>query len=249
MGKRVCVFCGSDGKMSREHVWPDWFNDLIIKDTGRSDFVFSGIGNPRSATKGVQLTVKQVCVTCNTGWMNGTEQQAQPLLEPMITTKGQRNISLARQQQTTIATWATLRSMMFCLARPRVASPIPDEEFKRFYAQQHANTNGMTAVWIGAYVGTRYGAKGCVVSLGPDESELNEGRRVTGYWATMMMFRLVIQVMYSFNPADSFAIGPRHDGWLRIWPIENDMESWPHANLCFGDGIVDSLFDPSLHLG
>ena len=79
---KACIFCGSStNKITREHIVADWISDL-----------FSGYGR---ATAGIisrdrsmqqyqaalfQQTTRQVCTSCNSGWMSQLERGVSPPL-------------------------------------------------------------------------------------------------------------------------------------------------------------------------
>lgn len=62
------------------------------------------------ATQVASHKLRAVCESCNGGWMSDLEGSVRPLIEPTI--QGY-SASFTPDQQITIATWATLKSMVF----------------------------------------------------------------------------------------------------------------------------------------
>lgn len=112
---RACIFCGSVGSLTREHVIPRWvcavLDDLepddIPRDWGQHYTAGGFVGKERDRQYGVTeptVIVRAVCEACNAGWLAGLEGRVKPVLEPMI-----RGVSttLDAAQQVDIATWAS----------------------------------------------------------------------------------------------------------------------------------------------
>lgn len=232
--RRACVFCGRQD-LSKEHVWPTWFGKAM-RDAGPVSV--SGLGRDRTAPDPAALTVRRVCISCNTGWMRELEDAAQPILLPLLAATGGRH-ELDRQGQRTLATWSVLKAMMLNLASPN-GSVVPASEYERFRAQQRPS-GGVTCVWIGAYKGSRLAARG-TVKLGvfadsPDHQEPD------GYLATMNLYRFVVQVFDCFANG-RFSVSLDRRGMLRIWPPKDDLVLWPPDGLAFNDHELSLLDVP-----
>jgi hypothetical protein len=118
----ICVFCGASGanvKITREHTFSDWINQVLTPDVVGPDITYersimhgpqAGTVNAWPAAEITGHTLRAVCKSCNNGWMSQLEAQARPLIEPMI--KGY-NASLTTEQQITIATWAAMKAAVF----------------------------------------------------------------------------------------------------------------------------------------
>ena len=82
---RVCVFCRRPGqKMSKEHLWPEWVLNLLPGGFANRNVTYkmddSHLGRIREIQLPLfQLTVKDVCEDCNTGWMHQLEDATRPL--------------------------------------------------------------------------------------------------------------------------------------------------------------------------
>ena len=101
---RACIFCGSSGKLSGEHIFPDWlskmFDDQIV---GINEV--RGDNLARDWVKSIfQDKLKKVCETCNSGWMSTIENDAKNLLVPLIFTHNQ--LTLNKKDQRLLSFWA-----------------------------------------------------------------------------------------------------------------------------------------------
>lgn len=99
--RRECVFCQSDRKFTREHVWPQWlrqypayealkadksadalpraeFPEMTLDDSGR---IIDRVVERGNAPLLPDVTVK-VCATCNSEWLGQLEDAAKRILDP-----------------------------------------------------------------------------------------------------------------------------------------------------------------------
>jgi hypothetical protein len=88
MAKRRCIFCGSDGPLTNEHIFGEWFAKLInIKEVKPASLTHHTPGNPREvdfeALPG-SAKAKVVCGPCNNEWMSRLEQSAAEVLTPLL---------------------------------------------------------------------------------------------------------------------------------------------------------------------
>jgi hypothetical protein len=103
-----CIFCGSDQKLSREHVFLRWLRTLF-RDLGDADYIrrlVTHTSDDRHERPGkpFDVVVRDVGETCNNGWMSTLEQHAQAIMAPMVC---DRPLVLAAPEQFTVAVWAT----------------------------------------------------------------------------------------------------------------------------------------------
>jgi hypothetical protein len=90
-----CIFCGSRKDLSREHVVPDWLRHILPRIA--DSHIHRGV-RLAYATDGIKVTLiykehqgnfanrqkRNVCKLCNEGWMSILQQQAIPVLTPLI---------------------------------------------------------------------------------------------------------------------------------------------------------------------
>jgi hypothetical protein len=85
-----CAFCDTPlnkDNRSKEHILPQWLLDFLeIREEIIQPTHFSNIGEiitKRHHTLG-GLLAGQICSLCNNGWMSQLEQEAMPILKPLI---------------------------------------------------------------------------------------------------------------------------------------------------------------------
>jgi hypothetical protein len=71
----VCVFCGFTGKLTNEHVWPDWLARFVIEETRAPWVKVNNQGIERIWDAPMfHLKVRRVCAECNNGWMDEADK-------------------------------------------------------------------------------------------------------------------------------------------------------------------------------
>src|SRR4051794_11471516 len=75
MAPKTCVFCGSGGKLTGEHVFGDWLSRIglstesVLQAAGPLNRSLRRMG----VTRPFGWTVRDVCGPCNNGWMSRLE--------------------------------------------------------------------------------------------------------------------------------------------------------------------------------
>ncbi len=129
------MFCGrNDIKITKEHVFPDWLNQLFdssIKGINES-VTLDGRVVYRYESKLFSRTINDVCETCNSGWMSNLENEVKPILTKMLRSK---NIVLDKVKQRRLATWAykTMLVMNYQNPPPPEQQIIPESAYSDFY--------------------------------------------------------------------------------------------------------------------
>lgn len=136
---RLCIFCGSNAN-SKEHIWPTWLHHLLppVSDKVRHNKEVHNF-TPKTGIRisgamgrqGDQRTVKvrAVCDICNNGWMNRIEQQARPILTPLITGKP---MTLEPPAIVVLARWFALKVIVAEHDAPNMTlTPLVDRELFR----------------------------------------------------------------------------------------------------------------------
>jgi hypothetical protein len=112
-GGRRCIFCESEGPLTREDVIPRWVADILNdmepgdpEPEWRLHYTAGGLveRDRQHPTGDPTVIVRTVCERCNNGWMSELEERVKPIMEPMI--RGQR-VTLDVEQQLDVATWAS----------------------------------------------------------------------------------------------------------------------------------------------
>jgi hypothetical protein len=149
---RRCVFCGVEGKLTKEHVVPRWFTDLLdIPKTFKFVHEHQDDGAERRVRTGssIDIQAKAVCGRCNSGWMSDLERAAMPLLIPMLSGEA---TTLDRPAMDTIAFWVTKTAVMSGLASPLQRPALHPRVMQLMY--QRRVPPPQTGVWLGLYLGS-----------------------------------------------------------------------------------------------
>jgi len=144
------VFCGATGSLSTEHVIPKWLRkELGIAEPVRE---FSGttyIG----AAQTLAVVFHEVCVSCNSGWMETLEAATRPVLGPLLlgAAPGTTHV-LDPGEQAILATWAVKTALLLALSKFRGQAhgwiPATTLRWLRQHHQARMPPPG-TRVWFG----------------------------------------------------------------------------------------------------
>lgn len=136
----VCPFCDSRARLTREHVWPEWYS----RELKARGIVLTGdiVSNNK-----IDITVP-VCAECNNTWMSVLENDAKDLLLKMTdaATGTRRAIALSQLDQRRLAAWALKTAYLIDAYR----EPIVPRGFLYELALQRV-PNQCTAVWVAGY--------------------------------------------------------------------------------------------------
>ena len=134
---KKCVFCGGS-RMSKEHIWSDWMG--IHFHNQKEHFHFLTNIQLNSGDRTILLTplidrrsgplhkrkIRNVCQTCNNGWMSRIVERAKPWVEPAILGK---HVEFNSASQSAFASWAALTVVMAEYTDPaNMGVPASDRE-------------------------------------------------------------------------------------------------------------------------
>lgn len=114
---KPCIFCGSRGNKSKEHIWPVWMHAHLPLLGGRKNtrelqtFKWKEqIGCKSLSRQGHLSTTKfrVVCKSCNSGWMNILEGKAKSILTRILRRDG---VKLSVADQEILARWIAMKAM------------------------------------------------------------------------------------------------------------------------------------------
>ena len=153
--QNFCVFCGGND-LSKEHLWPEWMHPLLPHDTSQSH---ASLLKSRNYIEGKQVHEHQprkhkgpmraakfrmVCRTCNSEWMGRIESQAKPIISSLMLSE---EINLDKSDIEKIATWFSLRTMIFELSGNPNAKTVPKSDYD--YIRAYALPPTHWRIWIG----------------------------------------------------------------------------------------------------
>lgn len=116
--KKRCIFCGGEGKLSKEHIWPVWMHEYLYRQgdgghsRGSNTFydkkkVDSNIFKRQGHLSTIRI--RAVCQSCNSGWMNELEQEVRPILEKILNSE---EILISKEQQQVLSRWIAVKSIV-----------------------------------------------------------------------------------------------------------------------------------------
>jgi hypothetical protein len=159
---RPCVYCGRTGKRSREHIIADWVTKVIPQPPQYRSWAYDTTGNiqvgrslsyardPEFSEGALgQRKLFRVCEPCNNGWMKRIQDDAKPVLLPLI--KGIWE-GLSAEKTKHIANWATITTMnIHASIHEGSGSGVREEEFKAFFEAKSPLENWL--IYIGRATG------------------------------------------------------------------------------------------------
>jgi hypothetical protein len=241
-----CIYCGSLGPMSDEHIWGDWIlrGGYLGRTMNKHSFGLSIINRPGkpSASQariragdplGVKLHV--VCTRCNNGWMSRIQNSAKPYLIPLF--KGER-VALGEKAQRTVATWAAMATMT-AENLSRDPSLIAVSQLERDHLRLAETIPPDWRVWIGCYARSKWTGQWVHTTVPIlDSTDANRRPRPNTQASTFIIGKLYVHAMsceFREYPRDwHWKTTPRANRLLAtIWPIRHQLVCWP----------IDSLSD------
>jgi hypothetical protein len=105
------------GSLSTEHVVPKWVRKILrigepVKEFSGTTYV--------GAAETLAIVFHEVCVSCNTGWMEALETVTRPVLGPLLLGAAPRTSHVLHpDQQAILATWAVKTSLLLTLSKFR----------------------------------------------------------------------------------------------------------------------------------
>jgi hypothetical protein len=252
----ICALCGVDvgGDISREHVFAQWIRKLFVIDEQRILYKrgFQERGEQMSPEEWedipFNLRVKDLCKPCNNEWCGRIEDEAEPVMTPMI--RGEA-VHLDARAQMTLAIWAMKTILMLQLTYPTDHRGIPADQYLWFRGHRWLLPNEQ--IWIAHYDGlgdwpisTHYYAIGLYDPTVSEPPEDHHGHTVS-FCVGHLVFRAFGHVMDGgevASPHDYF-----HGALRQIWPATGDTVDWPPPITVAGTeglrALVDAFGDTS----
>lgn len=238
-----CIFCGSPGPLTKEHVYSNWTRRIVprtmkkydsLRATSyhdRSDFIF--VDRPGDIR---DWQVRCVCgLMCNNGWMRQLDNVARPIMIPLV--KGEE-VRVTPDDQRIISAWASMKAMVAEYAESEFVTTHHMQR-QRMMKVQLPPAKGWS-VWIGRYVkvgGPNYWSAIPFLVLPDRRVAKRRHRRATYYNShatTQIVGELLIHVMrcpmhrlirrWTFRLSSGMAL-------FRIWPPSSYSIRWPGGTI------------------
>ena len=242
---RYCAFCG--GKpVTKEHVWPGWLTEVL-----RGPFVQNQLQTRVSTPEGdtlkawntdrLDVTAKQFCKGCNSGWMGRLEESAKPILKPMILAQG-LPLSLGPSEQEVLARWAykTALAADFHI-RGISTNPgdgIPSSRYKQFFKSGLPQRQSLR-IWTIPLAETEYAVWGSRTVHEFEFKPIRLGNktipatRSSLYVTTLAIGFVVFQIcgqLRGIKPVPFFD-GAQVPALLQLFPRVADNVTWPAVGM------------------
>jgi len=233
--KRRCTFCHVE-KVTKEHVFPEWIAKLLKETLQIEDWAASRPGGITWKKPDLDVAVKRVCKKCNETWMAGIEDEAIPILTPLILAD-ETPIHFSTADQTTVARWAYKTALMASFVEKGMRHSAYSDFFKTQMPPPHS------AIIIAAHSGTPF------LMLAPRQGtfllkwrHLGRSGELKGDFnvITLSIYRLVFQVILYDGDALPFMSIPRIEGTSVLWPIR-DPVSWPPEMKALSDNALNEF--------
>jgi hypothetical protein len=236
-----CIFCGSDDKLTSEHIYGEWLKAYVPRTHNKHEFQHIKSGSPGihefadkkiKAGDPVNSQVRVVCGSCNSGWMSGLQNRAIQFLTPLV--RGEFS-ELNIAAQTAIAAWAAMATMTSEFRKPQKIV-IPQDE--RTWLKQKLTPPLNWRIWIGRYNRETWGGQWVrsTLNIGSkkdiEEWLTDDLRAPNVQTTTFVVGELYISVL-------SGPFQPLIDTWdwrtarrararlVQIWPIKYLNIFWP----------------------
>lgn len=247
----TCVFCGLEGRMTAEHVFPRWLYDAQPPGSGGVvSTVEQGSSNEEFTTTqwegtGYDWTVRAVCATCNNGWLSRMEGRVKPVLTPMI--QGQ-SMRLNANTRRLLAAWA-VKTVVVSHAK-EARSRVPSDHYRQLREGAVAPTG--TSVWIAAVDP----GPARLVSLRHYDVSLvapTAGTRYGAYCGTISVGHVVLQVLGHDGSHEIARVLTKNAAAVlhTIWPPPAHTTTWPtggRVDLAGLSALADDMLTPGVLL-
>jgi hypothetical protein len=229
---RRCVFCGAS-PLTREHVIPRWATDVLPEQArfrGQDQQVV--LTPPESAHSRLLLphremrepfnamTVKAVCKTCNSGWMNEAERRARPHLTRLI--QADEPQELEPYAINVLATWVVKTTLMAHLTSVEGVAALAalSQVYHDFYASHAPPDN--CVIWVAAHGAEDWALRFELLSAliaTESDSGAKPSDPVNTISATLGLGHALFHVVLTSRPSVSYPpLDEIHPGVLRLWP-------------------------------
>jgi|SRR5450631_373427 len=252
-----CVFCGKQGRLSKEHIWSDWLKTILPPQKSHTytqvfgeatqdltDFSVTPVSQHTRQGALQQRKIRNVCTGCNSGWMSVAVNSAKPHAERLV--KGEHAI-LDVSAQAALCVWISIAAMMAEFTDPKTAG-IPSSDLMDLRATKMPLRNWYIA--IGRYSGTnwhpvRYRHHGIRFVL-----DTFEAPAISEFGVSHCDIQMAQLSLYTIGELAVVAFSSTADrplaNFMRAMGPRSFRQLWPTASLVLDSDTLSVLTDTSL---
>lgn len=235
----VCAFCGSAGPLTREHLFGQWVSKIGLDLTPVQHHAgpLNGLLRNMGQQPPYRQTVKEVCASCNNGWMSRLEGIAGRALTPLIL--GQPQI-IAAEDQAAIAMWVQKTALIAMLLSSKEQRSrgygVPQSMYSALYeCRDQMEPSATGRFWVGRYEGAEQHSIVQVTPLAVRIPDVAEPDRPQGYAMTIVLGALALQGLVFTTPTLEMDVAMGL-GMPQIWPSPAAVR-WPE-----GKAVTETMF-------
>lgn len=237
----TCVFCGASGKMTAEHVLPNWLATIGLASEPVVQAASGWLNRSpqsRGSSRPFQTRVKAVCATCNNGWMSELEQVARRVFTPII--RGEPR-GILEDDQPALAMWAlktTLVAMMVSSREDRTLGyGLPEAEFTDLYMQRgQPRALDHVHVWLGRFSGEQHMASVQATPMIVTADGLAEPGNPHAYVFSVLLGEIFLQGIRFTTPSLALDLATEQ-GFAQLWPVLGSID-WRRLEVPAGTTVA-----------
>ena len=232
MTREFCVFCGREGKLTKEHAWPKWLRTVVPGALEVAPHVHEDAFGHVRRWLGIAFSdeARRTCGNCNNGWMSRLERDAQPLITALILGQSQ---SLESGLLLVIARWITKTALM--LRYTHQSMFIPPSHYRELYSRQQPPKD--CRVWVTCATDWRDEVADNHFPFRLVEPPKPKPDSLNAYGITMRVGKFVAQV-FGHEVAMALNISGVPAYMAEIWPHQT-LTTWPPART-LSEGEADA---------
>lgn len=245
--KRACIFCSASTDLTREHLLPDWLQDVLPNEDLVVHYRVLGRGNGDRVewtARPFRQRVRFVCRSCNNGWMSRLEAAVKPAMIPML---NHRACVVDRRTQALLATWA-LKTCLVFQATQTDAPIAPRSHYE--YLARHSTPPAQVSVWLTSHYRARFDEINSVylqrpLGMVPSDVRLRQDEDVgyLSFLAVGWIGFVVVGHVYASDSHVSYDGQFGADALLQLWPPASEFVEWPPRAMMDQD-LVEALVLP-----
>jgi hypothetical protein len=223
--------------MSKEHVWPEWLDELLPPGVAEAGHNYAFEDAERGEYRRLEgmpphdVKVRDVCEPCNHGWMNQAEEVARPIIARMVG----GSTELHAIEQAKLAFWGVMKGLVAVrVGGDSGAAGLPlADDYREVYASRQSRMppEGFLVHIARAAWSARRAPAGFFRLTGIHREGREQGDEFDGYAITFTALDVVVHVIrvpgikpHGLVPFDD----PRFGRAIRrIWPIQPNGVDWP----------------------